>query len=197
MPATDLELDEVQSIFSTNVIAVMDIIQTFLPLLLAARGTIANIGSVAGLIPFIWGAAYNASKAALHSYADTLRVELAPFGVHVVTVVTGGVKSNIARIDRNLKPGSLWEGFEEQYQHRQTYSQKVGQDTAAYARDVVGQLMSCRGYLWNRNEIWAGGRTGLVVVARVIDRWVPGGIWRILMPRMAGLGGAGKKNKDA
>ena len=197
VPATETELSEIQSTFATNVFAVININQTFLPLLLAARGTIVDIGSVAGILPFIWGAVYNASKAALHSYADTLRVELAPFGIHVVTVITGGVKSNIARTDRTLKPGSLWEGYEEQYARRQVYSQEVGQDTTAYARVVVNQAITSRGRLWNRNEIWAGGSTFGVKVARFLDRWFPGGIWRIIIPRMAQIRGAGQKKKNA
>ncbi|THC95752.1 hypothetical protein EYZ11_004749 [Aspergillus tanneri] len=48
-----------------------------------ANGTIVQIGSVAGVIPYVFGSVYNASKAALHSFSDSLRVELAPFGYFV------------------------------------------------------------------------------------------------------------------
>ena len=197
VPATETELSEIQTTFATNVFAVMNINQTFLPLLLAARGTIVNIGSVAGILPMIWGAVYNASKGALHSYADTLRVELAPFGVHVVTVITGGVKSNIARTDRSLQPGSLWEGYEEQYARRQVYSQIVGQDTSTYAKVVVSQAITSRGRFWNRNEIWAGSSIAGVRFGRFLDRWFPGGIWRLVVPYLAHIRGAGQKNKSA
>jgi 1-acylglycerone phosphate reductase len=60
----------------------MLMVQQFAPLLIASKKnpTIVFIGSIAALIPVPFGAAYNATKAALHAYANTLRVELAPFG---------------------------------------------------------------------------------------------------------------------
>lgn len=68
-----------KDIFEINVFAVMRMVQEFVHLLIAAEGTIINIGSIAGIMPFAFGSAYNASKGALHCYADTLRVELKPF----------------------------------------------------------------------------------------------------------------------
>ena len=67
--------------------------KTFAPLLINAKGTIVQIGSLAAVMPYVFASCYSATKAALHSYSNTLRLELAPFGVRVVTVVTGGVKS--------------------------------------------------------------------------------------------------------
>ena len=108
-------------------------------------------------------------------------------------MVTGGVKSNITRVDRSIKPGSLWEGFEEQYAHRQVYSQTVGQDTSKYARTVVNGVITCRGWLWNSNEIWAGGGISSVKFGIFMDRWLPGGIWGPAMSRINHIQGAGKK----
>lgn len=65
--------------FEINVFGVMRMVQEFVDLLIAAEGTIVNIGSIAAIMPFAFGAGYNATKGALHSYADTLRVELKPF----------------------------------------------------------------------------------------------------------------------
>ena len=155
-----------------------------------------NIGSVAGIVPLIWGSIYNASKAALHAYGDCLRVELAPWGIHVVTVVTGGVKSNIARTKRELKTGSLWEGFEQEYQARQVYSQTHGQDTGEYAKTVVNQVLNCRGRLWNQNEIWAGGRIGVVKIGSFLDQFIPGGLYGFTMSRMGGIQNAAKRKKN-
>ena len=79
-PATDLEIDTVvKSMFEVNVYGVMRMVQEFVHLLIAAEGTIVNIGSVAAVIPYTFGSAYNATKGALHSYGDTLRVEMKPF----------------------------------------------------------------------------------------------------------------------
>ena len=65
--------------FEINVYGVMRMVQEFVHLLIAAEGTIVNIGSVAAVMPYVFGSAYNATKGALHSYGDTLRVEMKPF----------------------------------------------------------------------------------------------------------------------
>lgn len=73
-------MDKVKALFDTNIFGVMRTVRDFAPLLIAARGKIVNVGSVVGVLPYAFGSAYNATKAALHQYGDTLRVEMAPFG---------------------------------------------------------------------------------------------------------------------
>lgn len=66
--------------FEVNLFGVMRMVQEFAPLLIAGGdGRIVNIGSIAGVMPYPFGSSYNASKAALHSYGNTLRLEMAPF----------------------------------------------------------------------------------------------------------------------
>ena len=74
MPALDLDIDDARETFEVNTLSVMRMCQTFAPMLIRAKGKIVMIGSLAGLTPYIFGAAYNASKAALHAYTDTLRL---------------------------------------------------------------------------------------------------------------------------
>jgi hypothetical protein len=52
-------------------------------------GAIVNIGSVAGFVSLPWAAGYSASKAALHSFHDSLRRELRGGPVHVLNVCPG------------------------------------------------------------------------------------------------------------
>ena len=171
MPALDISFDEVQDTFATNLFAVMRMCQTFSPLLIKSRGTIVQIGSVAGIIPYVFGSVYNASKAALRAYSDTLRVELRPFDVKVITVITGGVKSNIARLDRVLPEESFYQPIESVYDRRQKHSQAMGMDTKAYGKGVVNQVLKSEGWLWNRKDLWAGSMSNLV--------WfVDGFLWR-------------------
>ena len=156
VPALDVDLDEVQATFETNVFAVMRMCQTFAPLLIRAKGTIVQIGSLAGEIPYVFGSAYNASKAALHAYSDTLRVELAPFDVKVMVVVTGGVQSNIARTHRELPEDSLYHPLGTEYRRRQVHSQEAAMETIVYAEGVVKAALKAKPArtVWRGHHAW-------------------------------------------
>ena len=168
MPALDVDLDEVQLTFATNLFAVMRMCKEFGPLLVAAKGTIVNIGSVAAEVPYVFGSVYNASKAALHSYSNTLRVELQPFDVKVIVIVTGGIQSNIARTDRELPGNSLYLPINAEYQRRLKHSQEGAMPAPVYAESVVSATLG-------RNltrELWKGNKTLLVWFAsRFLPRW--------------------------
>lgn len=55
VPALDINIDDARKVFAANVFAVMRICQVFSPLLIQAKGTIVMIGSVAGVIPYVFG----------------------------------------------------------------------------------------------------------------------------------------------
>ncbi|QSZ34303.1 hypothetical protein DSL72_005893 [Monilinia vaccinii-corymbosi] len=93
MPLLDTEVSVAQKMFDVNVFALVAVTQAFAPLLISSKGTIINIGSIAGLSPSYWQGYYNASKAAVNLITDQLRVELEPLGVKVILVITGVVKT--------------------------------------------------------------------------------------------------------
>lgn len=75
LPALDHDLNHARKIFETNVFGMMAMVQQFMPLLmLSDDACIVNIGSTAARSPFPFGTTYNASKAAVHGYSDTLRI---------------------------------------------------------------------------------------------------------------------------
>ena len=78
-------------------------------------------------------------------YSDCLRQEMEPFGVHVVTAVTGAVKSNIAATAQGrfkLPEDSYYKLCEPDMQARLVQSQAAGTcPTDVYARDVVRQVL--------------------------------------------------------
>ncbi|KAK0514798.1 hypothetical protein JMJ35_002177 [Cladonia borealis] len=158
VPALDIDFDEVLNVFDTNIISVMRLCQAFGPLIIQAKGTIIQIGSVAADLPYVFGSVYNASKAALHAYSNTLRVELAPFDVKVTVVVTGGVKSNISRTHRELPEGSLYIPLDKEYQRRQLYGQEKAMATEVYAEKVVEAVLQPAPAPW----LWKGSQASLV-----------------------------------
>ncbi|KZV80440.1 short chain dehydrogenase/reductase-like protein [Exidia glandulosa HHB12029] len=144
--ATDVDIDEVRGVFETNLFGVMRMVRHFAPLLVAAKGKIVNVGSVSGIIPYAFGSPYNATKAALHSYGDTLRVEMAPFGVDVITVVTGGVTSNVSENavsrGKEVPEGSLYEPIADVISRKRMNRSRAGaMPTAVYARKVVATVL--------------------------------------------------------
>jgi NAD(P)-dependent dehydrogenase (short-subunit alcohol dehydrogenase family) len=87
----DLTREDLRRQFETNVIAPMAVTARAIPLLRAAvarngSAVVANVGSIVGLFTTPFAAAYCSSKAAVHSLTDALRMELAPFGIHVVSI---------------------------------------------------------------------------------------------------------------
>lgn len=94
-PLELLPLEELRAQFEVNVVAHLGVIQTFLPLLRAAKGTIINVSSINGRFAAPIIGAYAASKFALEGLSDALRLELAPFGVHVVVIEPDSSPTNI------------------------------------------------------------------------------------------------------
>ncbi|KAB8258893.1 hypothetical protein BDV32DRAFT_150977 [Aspergillus pseudonomiae] len=190
VPAMEVDLAEARATFETNLFSVINMCQTFLPLLKKTQGTIVQIGSIAGVIPYVFGSVYNASKAALHSFSDTLRVELAPFGVNVTTVVTGGVQSRIARVKRTLAPNSLYAPIEDEYNRRVIHSQDGAMPHTAYAKSVVAQILYGSApwrWLWpwahgRKSWIWEGNKSW--VVWFLSGGWAWTGIFHYAMTRM-------------
>jgi 1-acylglycerone phosphate reductase len=123
VPAIDISDEDILSTFETNIFSVIKIVRELSPLLIRARGKIVNIGSITAVTPYVFSSVYNATKGALHAYSDTLRLELAPFGVRVILIVTGGVRSRITRTERILKDDSLYLPISEEYHHRVHHSQ--------------------------------------------------------------------------
>lgn len=85
---------EFQDVFRTNVFGLVAITQGVLPGMRERRaGTIVNIGSIGGFLPMPFQAAYGASKAAVLSLTESLRYEVEPFGVRVLLIEPGFVRT--------------------------------------------------------------------------------------------------------
>ena len=93
-PVEETSLDAVRGQFETNVFGLTRLCQLVLPGMRAAdSGRIINIGSMGGRFTFPGGGFYHASKHAVEAISDALRLEVAPFGVHVSLVQPGPVVS--------------------------------------------------------------------------------------------------------
>jgi NAD(P)-dependent dehydrogenase (short-subunit alcohol dehydrogenase family) len=85
-PIEGLALDDLRRQLEVNVVGQVGVVQAVLPRLRESRGRIVFISSVSGRISTPMTGAYNASKFALEGVADSLRIELRPWGIKVIVV---------------------------------------------------------------------------------------------------------------
>ena len=92
-----LPVDRVRRQFETNVFGLLRLCQLCLPGMRRQRwGRIVNVGSMGGRLTFPGGGAYHASKYALEALSDALRFEVAGFGVDVILIQPGLIRTGFA-----------------------------------------------------------------------------------------------------
>jgi NAD(P)-dependent dehydrogenase (short-subunit alcohol dehydrogenase family) len=97
-------LDKARELFEVNLFGVVRLTQLILPTMRQqGSGTIVNVSSIGGEIALPLGAWYYASKHALEAFSDTLRMEVKRFGIRVVIVQPGIIKTEF----ENLTPDEL------------------------------------------------------------------------------------------
>lgn len=94
-PLEYLPLDEIHRQFEVNVFGAIAVTQACLPLLRRTHGRILFMSSVSGQIAPPMLGPYAASKFAIEAMADSLRMELAPFGIYVSVIQPGNVRTPI------------------------------------------------------------------------------------------------------
>jgi len=142
-PLLELPLNEVRLQFETNVLGPLALVQAVAPYMVRqGGGRIVNVGSVSGILTSPFAGPYCASKAALHSLSDAMRMELAPFGIEVITLQPSKIVSKFgdtaARISRELIPqNSLYSRILQFINIRARASQSGATDATKFARRIV------------------------------------------------------------
>lgn len=88
-PAQNALLSDWKTMIDTNVTALVTLTHALLPTLIARKGAIINISSVAGVYPYFGGNAYGGSKAFVSQFSLGLRCDLHGTGVRVTTIEPG------------------------------------------------------------------------------------------------------------
>jgi NAD(P)-dependent dehydrogenase (short-subunit alcohol dehydrogenase family) len=94
-PVEIVPVGEWRRVLEINVLGQVAVTQALLPAILAARGRIVNMSSIGGRVANPLFGPYSGSKFALEAVSDSLRREVAPHGVHVVSVEPGGISTPI------------------------------------------------------------------------------------------------------
>lgn len=184
----DLTREDLRGQYETNVIAPVAVAAQAMPLLRAAvqkhgSAVLANVGSIVGLFTTPFAAAYCSSKAAVHSLTDALRMELAPFGIHVVSIQPGGVRSsfgNHAEAAIRLPERSLYRPVEAGVRARA----QAGQKGATPAEKFVGPVVEA--LLLNPPPRVIRGGAGSTRLP-LLKRWLPAAMFDAKLSKLFGL----------
>src|SRR5919206_3195685 len=91
----DLSMDEIKAQYETNFFGLIRVTQAVLPTMRRRKsGTIVNISSGAGRFGFPSGSAYVSTKFAVEGLSESMSYELEPFGIKVVIVEPGVIRTN-------------------------------------------------------------------------------------------------------
>ena len=94
----DLTLDEIRNQFETNFFGVLNITKKIIPIMRSQKsGTIINVSSGAGQVGFPGISAYVSTKFAIEGFSESLMYELFPYGIKVVIIEPGVIKTNFFR----------------------------------------------------------------------------------------------------
>jgi NAD(P)-dependent dehydrogenase (short-subunit alcohol dehydrogenase family) len=145
-PLLEQPLDDLRAVFETNVTGLVALTQAVFPHMASQqKGRIVNIGSVVGVVPLPFGATYCASKSAVHMLSEVMRMELKSFGIDVVVVQPGAVRSSIADgasrgIERYSQEGSRYRALFPAIEKRAHISQQNPTDADEFAAGVVAAV---------------------------------------------------------
>lgn len=99
----EIAVDDLRKQFETNVFAAVRMAQCVLPAMRERRrGRIVNMSSVAGRISNPLFGPYSGSKYALEAISDAMRMEVAPFGIHVVLIEPGFIPTSMGQTSAGL-----------------------------------------------------------------------------------------------
>jgi NAD(P)-dependent dehydrogenase (short-subunit alcohol dehydrogenase family) len=169
-PLEGVDLEQARRLFDVNLFGQVRVIKAYLPLLLESRNSprIFNFSSGAVRVPMPCSAMYNSSKYGVEGLTNTLRYELARFGVQVTAIEPGAVKTHMTA-DPVRSTARIWERSSAAI--RQRYEAKLRPIT-----DQLGQMLLSA----NDPDYVTDGVLRLVDVPRLRPRYLVGREVRML-----------------
>uniref|UniRef100_A0A8C3UCQ4 RDH16 dehydrogenase n=1 Tax=Catharus ustulatus TaxID=91951 RepID=A0A8C3UCQ4_CATUS len=123
-----LTKEDFVKVLNVNLVGLVEVTLSLLPLLRRARGRVVNVASVMGRLSF-FGGGYCISKHGVEAFSDSLRRELRPFGVRVSIIEPGGFQTGM------MDPALLVKGFVRLWERLPAEAQ------AAYGRHYTTTLL--------------------------------------------------------
>jgi NAD(P)-dependent dehydrogenase (short-subunit alcohol dehydrogenase family) len=127
LPVEHTPAAEWRRIFETNVFGLIEVTRRAIPELRASGGgVICNVTSCSTLVPMPFFAVYRASKAAVAALGESLRSELATFGIRMVEIMPGAIETDMLAASSQLPEAARFEAYRSQ-------AEKVREGRAASA----------------------------------------------------------------
>jgi len=183
-PLIDLTEEQLREQLETNVVGQFALIRRVAPgMIRRGGGCIANVGSVSGVMATPFAGAYCGSKAAINVMSDSLRMELAPFGVDVVLIAPGAVRSKFgdnAEAHVGITDDSPYAPIREGVLRRAHVSQENAAPAEKVAREIADALLR------KPRPTWVATGTGAVRYP-LMKRLLPTRRLDAIMAKMFGL----------
>jgi len=179
----DTPADALRAQLETNVVGLVEVTRSFLPMMRARRtGRIINVSSMGGRTTFPGFAPYHASKFAVEGLTEAMEFELAPFGIQVVLVEPGafGTEFDRGSMVRMARDGSPYRPILDNMDARMSRFRFLAQDPRAVSRVIVKAASARRPRL--RYPVGIDAR--FILLARPFTPWR---IWHWLNARMVGV----------
>lgn len=93
-PIETVPLEDARNQLEVNLFGLARLTKEVIPHMRESGGRIINLSSIAGRVTLYLGGWYHVSKYAVEAFSDALRTELKPFGIHVVMIEPGGIRTN-------------------------------------------------------------------------------------------------------
>ena len=177
----NVPLEEARRQLEVNVFGLARLCQLVLPAMREqGSGRIVNISSVAGKAVLLFGGWYHVSKYSVEALSDALRMEMKPFGIDVVLIEPGGIRTDWGLIAADhlaeSSAGTPYEeeGLQESKTLRKAYSIRLLSRPAVVTRAISRAVNSKR----PRTRYRIGFGSGILVLSHALlpDRW-----WDALM----------------
>ena len=163
----DLTLDEIRDQFETNFFGILNITRKIIPIMrLQKSGTIINISSGAGQVGFPGISAYVSTKFAIEGFSESLTYELLPYGIKVVIIEPGVIKTNFFRnckvSEHSVKKNSTYSSSLDKFQR----NIEIMQEHATSPTDVAKVIIQVLGNSEPKQRYIVGNDVAMILEAK-------------------------------
>ncbi len=157
----DVSLEKIKRLFEVNLFALIRVTQACIPAMRKNRnGTIVNVSSIVGKFSFPGSGVYAASKYAVEGITDGLRIELAPFGIRVVTIRPGAIATEFGQVAEQMTGDLLATtdpDYKLFYQTAKAATEKIFADEPPSQPDLIAELIEKAVLAKKPKAVYAGG----------------------------------------